>query len=50
VSTTYEALSGHFEGEVCKAQDFIIVPYTIPLRCAAAYYPETNEESTGKVL
>jgi hypothetical protein len=33
---------GHFEGEVQKAQDFIIVPYTILLRCPAAYYPETN--------
>ena len=35
-------IHSHFEGEVRKAQDFIIVPYTIPLRCAAAYYPETN--------
>ena len=35
-------IHSHFEGEVRKAQDFIIFPYTIPLRCAAAYYPETN--------
>jgi len=35
-------IHSHFEGEVRKAQDFIIVPYTIPLKCAAAYYPETN--------
>ena len=35
-------IHSHFEGEVRKAHDFIIVPYTIPLRCAAAYYPETN--------
>src|SRR4029077_6870172 len=35
-------IHSHFEGEVRKAQAFIIVPYTIPLRCAAAYYPETN--------
>jgi anaerobic selenocysteine-containing dehydrogenase len=35
-------IHSHFEGEVRKACDFIVVPYTIPLRCAAAYYPETN--------
>jgi hypothetical protein len=35
-------IHSHFEGEVRKAHDFIIVPYTIPLRCVAAYYPETN--------
>jgi len=35
-------IHSHFEGEVRKAHDFIVVPYTIPLRCAAAYYRETN--------
>src|ERR1700757_3769680 len=32
----------HFEGEVRKAARFAIVPYSIALRSAAAYYPETN--------
>jgi anaerobic selenocysteine-containing dehydrogenase len=32
----------HFEGEVRKAPRFAIVPYSIALRSAAAYYPETN--------
>ena len=32
----------HFEGEVRQAQNFIVVPYSIPRRSAAAYYPETN--------
>ena len=32
----------HFEGEVRKAPGFVIVPYAIARRSAAAYYPETN--------
>lgn len=32
----------HFESETRRAARFKVVPYQIPLRCAAAYYPETN--------
>ena len=32
----------HFEGETRRAERFKIVPYQIPRKCAAAYYPETN--------
>ena len=32
----------HFESETRRAARFKIVPYQIPLRCAAAYFPETN--------
>jgi molybdopterin-dependent oxidoreductase alpha subunit len=32
----------HFEGETRRAEHFKIVPYEIPPKCAAAYYPETN--------
>jgi len=35
-------IHSHFEGEVRKAEAFAVVPYTIPPKCAAAYYPETN--------
>lgn len=35
-------LTSHFEGEERVAYHFVIVPYAIPRRCAAAYYPETN--------
>ena len=35
-------LISHFEGEERVAHHFVIVPYSIPRRCAAAYYPETN--------
>jgi len=35
-------IHSHFEGEIRKAKNFLIVPYTIPRRSAAAYYPETN--------
>lgn len=35
-------LSSHFEGEVRVAHHFQVVPYHIPRRCAATYYPETN--------
>ena len=35
-------IHSHFEGEVRQAHNFIVVPYTIPRRSAAAYYPETN--------
>ncbi len=32
----------HFETETRRAEHFKIVPYEIPSKCAAAYYPETN--------
>ena len=35
-------LTSHFEGEERVANRFIVVPYEIPRRCAATYYPETN--------
>ena len=35
-------LTSHFEGEQRVARHFQVVPYKIPRRCAATYYPETN--------
>ncbi|MBD0327466.1 MAG: hypothetical protein ICV68_13600, partial [Pyrinomonadaceae bacterium] len=35
-------LISHFEGEQRIARHFIVVPYSIPRRCAATYFPETN--------
>jgi anaerobic selenocysteine-containing dehydrogenase len=35
-------LISHFEGERRRAERFKVVPYEIPLGCAAAYFPETN--------
>ncbi len=35
-------LISHFEGEERVARSFRIVPYSIPRRCAATYFPETN--------
>jgi molybdopterin-dependent oxidoreductase alpha subunit len=35
-------LISHFEGEERVARGFIIVPYDIPKRCAATYFPEAN--------
>ncbi|HYG08773.1 MAG TPA: molybdopterin dinucleotide binding domain-containing protein, partial [Pyrinomonadaceae bacterium] len=35
-------LIGHFEGEERVARRFIVVPYSIPRRSAATYFPETN--------
>jgi molybdopterin-dependent oxidoreductase alpha subunit len=32
----------HFETETRRAERFKVVPYEIPVGCAAAYYPETN--------
>jgi anaerobic selenocysteine-containing dehydrogenase len=32
----------HFEGETREARRFIVVPYKIPRRCAATYFPEAN--------
>lgn len=35
-------LVSHFEGEERVAHRFVVVPYRIPRRCAATYFPETN--------
>ena len=35
-------LVSHFEGEERTAQRFAVVPYDIPRRCAATYFPEAN--------
>jgi len=35
-------LISHFEGETRRAARFKVVPYDLPERCAAAYFPETN--------
>ncbi|MDD5200713.1 MAG: FdhF/YdeP family oxidoreductase [Terrimicrobiaceae bacterium] len=35
-------LTSHFEGETRTAIHFQAVPYEIPRRCTATYYPETN--------
>ena len=35
-------LTSHFEGEERVARHFVVVPYDIPRRCAATYFPEAN--------
>lgn len=35
-------LVSHFEGEARVARRFVVVPYSIPRRCAATYFPEAN--------
>ena len=35
-------LVSHFEGEERVARRFLVVPYDIPTRCAATYFPEAN--------
>jgi molybdopterin-dependent oxidoreductase alpha subunit len=35
-------LTSHFQGETRVARQFIVVPYDIPRRCAATYFPEAN--------
>jgi molybdopterin-dependent oxidoreductase alpha subunit len=35
-------LISHFEGEQRIARRFVVVPYNIPRRCAATYFPEAN--------
>jgi molybdopterin-dependent oxidoreductase alpha subunit len=35
-------LTSHFNGETRVARRFLVVPYDIPRRCAATYFPETN--------
>jgi len=35
-------LTSHFQGERRTVRDFNVIPYNIPRRCTATYYPETN--------
>jgi len=35
-------LSSQFEGRTRTVKNFIVVPYPIPKRCVASYFPETN--------
>jgi molybdopterin-dependent oxidoreductase alpha subunit len=35
-------LTSHFEGQERVARKFVVVPYDIPRRCAATYFPEAN--------
>jgi hypothetical protein len=35
-------ITSHFQGETRTARQFIVVPYDIPRRCAATYFPEAN--------
>jgi anaerobic selenocysteine-containing dehydrogenase len=35
-------LTSHYDGGTRIAEKFAAVPYNIPRRCAAAYFPETN--------
>jgi len=35
-------ITSHFEGEQRRADRFMVVPYEIPPKCAATYYPEAN--------
>ena len=35
-------LVSHFDGEERIARQFTVVPYSIPRRCAATYFPEAN--------
>lgn len=35
-------LTSHYKGEERTARKFVVVPFSIPRRCAATYFPETN--------
>ena len=35
-------LTSYFQGQTRVARHFLVVPYDIPRRCAASYFPETN--------
>jgi molybdopterin-dependent oxidoreductase alpha subunit len=35
-------ITSHFENEERAARSFVVVPYSIPRRCAATYFPEAN--------
>ena len=42
VANQHVDIVSHFEGEKRRVSHFKVVPYEIPLGCAAAYFPETN--------
>ena len=46
-------ITSHWQGEMRHARLFLAIPYDIPRRCAAAYFPETNVlvplDSTARV-
>ena len=35
-------LMSHFEGKTRTAPQFLVVPYPIPPKCVATYFPEAN--------
>lgn len=35
-------LVSHFEGQERRAEQFLVIPYSIPRHCTATYFPETN--------
>lgn len=35
-------LTSHFEGETRTAEQFLVIPYSIPKQCTASYFPEAN--------
>uniref|UniRef100_UPI003F4E5856 FdhF/YdeP family oxidoreductase n=1 Tax=Flavobacterium ovatum TaxID=1928857 RepID=UPI003F4E5856 len=35
-------LVSHFEGQERLAEKFMVIPYSIPRKCTATYFPETN--------
>ncbi len=35
-------ITSHFQGETRTAAHFMVMPYSIPRKCAAAYFPEAN--------
>jgi molybdopterin-dependent oxidoreductase alpha subunit len=35
-------ITSHFQGETRTARQFIVVPFDIPRKCAATYFPEAN--------
>lgn len=41
---TYQVvnLHNHFGGVTRTAERFIVVPYNIPVKCVATYFPEAN--------
>lgn len=35
-------LIGHYQGEKRVAEEFLVIPYSIPRQCTATYFPEAN--------
>ena len=38
----YVDLTSHFQGEERIAPNFMVVPFDIPTKCVATYFPEAN--------